>query len=226
MNETILLVEDEAALRISLSERLRREGYVVEVASDGARALEQATTRAFDLIILDARLSGRNGIEVCRDIRDAGLANSILLLTSQGQTAERVLALKLGADDCVPKPFEMSEVLARIEALLRRRRLRAGEGVHRFGAIRIDIPRGKVTREGKPVFLLLREFQLLRYLVQHAGIPLARDELLREVWGYEAGTFTRTVDVHVAELRRKLETNPKHPELILTVPGIGYQFGR
>ncbi len=226
MNETILLVEDEEALRITLSDRLRLEGYVVEVASDGTRAVEQATTRAFDLIILDAKLSGCNGIEVCRDLRDAGFTNPLLLLTSQGQTAERVLALNLGADDCVPQPFEISEVLARIEALLRRRRLRTGEGVHHFGAIRIDIPRRKVTREGKPVVLLLREFQLLRYFVQHAGIPLARDELLREVWGYEAGTFTRTVDVHVAELRRKLEKNPKHPELILTVSGIGYQFGR
>ena len=145
MNETILLVEDEEALRITLSERLRREGYVVEAARYGARALEQATTGAFDLIILDASY----GIEACRVLRDAGLANPILVVTSQGQTAERVRALKLGADDCVPKPVEISEVVARIEALLRRRSLRTRRGVRHFDTICIDIPRGEVFREGK-----------------------------------------------------------------------------
>lgn len=225
MHEQILLVEDEAALQMTLSEMLRREGYEVEVASDGARAFEQASARSFDLIILDATLPGRNYIEVCRDIREAGLVNPILLLTAGGQTAHTVLGLRFGADDCVTKPFDLSELLARIEALLRRRPVRTEEGVHHFGAIHIDIPGRKVTREGRPVFLAFREFELLRYFVEHAGIPLARDELLRKVWGYEAGTFTRTVDMHVAALRHKLETNSKSPELILTVAGIGYQFG-
>ena len=226
MNETIFLVQDDEALRLSLSERLRSEGYVVEVASDGARAFELASARSFDLIVIDERLPDRSGIELCRDFRKAGVANSIVLLTSQGRTAERVLALRLGADDCVLKPFDISELLARIEALLRRRALRKEDGIHHFGAIRIDIPGRSVTRDGKPVLLLFREFELLRWFVQHAGIPLARDELLCEVWGYETGTSTRTVDVHVAALRRKLEKNPKKPELILTVAGIGYQFGR
>jgi two-component system alkaline phosphatase synthesis response regulator PhoP len=240
MNETILLLEDEEALRITLSERLRKEGYVVEVASDAAHTFERATARAFDLIILDATLSGRNGIALCQDIRDAGLANPILVLTSQGQMPERVLALKLGADDCVPKPVEISELVARIEVLFRRGSLRTRGGIHKslrrqsvrtrggvrhFGAIRIDIPRGEVTREGKPVFLSLREFQLLRYLSEHAGAALTRADILRDVWGYEAGRISRTVDVHVAALRRKLEMNPKRPKLILTVPGIGYRFG-
>jgi DNA-binding response OmpR family regulator len=226
MNKKILLVEDERALGMILTEGLRNEGYEVEIVSSSAPPFRQARARSFDLIVLDTTLSGLSRIELCRDIREAGLTNPVLALIARGQTAQTVLALNLGADDCVQEPLEMSEVLARIEGLLRRMRLRRPVDVHRFGAICVDIPGWKVTREGKPVLLLRREFELLRYFVRHAGLPLARDELQREVWGYEAGRFTRTVDVHVAELRRKLEKDPKRPELILTVPGIGYQFGR
>ena len=226
MNKKILLVEDEQALGMILSERLRNEGYQVEIVSNSARRFPQASARSFDLIILDTTLSGLSRIELCRDIREAGLTDPLLVLIARGQTAQTVLALNLGADDCVQEPLEMSEVLARIEGLLRRMHLRRRVDVHRFGAICVDIPGWKVTREGKPVVLLRREFELLRYFVQHARLPLARDELQRAVWGYEAGRFTRTVDVHVAALRRKLEKDPKRPELILTVPGIGYQFGR
>jgi DNA-binding response OmpR family regulator len=226
MNEKILLLEDQDALQFRLSDQLRNAGYVVEVASDGTCAFQKATSRPFDLIILDATLPGHNRMEACRDIREAGVANPLLLLTARGKTVQAVLGLKLGADDCLPKPFEVAELLARIEALLRRSALRMGEGVRHFGTVHIDFRGMKVTRDGKTVFLEIREFELLRYLVEHAGIPVTRDKLLREVWGYQPGTFTRTVDVHVAGLRRKLEENPKRPELILTVPGIGYQFGR
>ena len=225
MNEKILLMEDEQALGMILSKRLRNEGYQVEIVSNSARPFWQASARSFDLIILDTTLSGLSRIEVCRDIREAGLTNPVLVLIARGQTAQTVRALNLGADDCVQEPLEISEVVARIEGLLRRMPLRRTVDVHRFGAICIDIRGWKVTREGNPVYLLRREFELLRYFVKHAGIPLARDEILREVWGYEAGRFTRTVDVHVAELRRKLERDPKRPKLILTVPGIGYRFG-
>jgi DNA-binding response OmpR family regulator len=225
MNEKILLLEDDQALGMILSERFRREGYQVEIVSNGERPFPQASDQSFDLIILDTTLSGLSRIEVCRDIREAGLTNPVLVLIARGQTAQTVLALNLGADDCVQEPLEISEVVARIEGLLRRMPLRRTVDVHHVGAICIDITGWKVTREGKPVFLLRREFELLRYFVQHACLPLTRDEILREVWGYEAGTLTRTVDVHVAELRRKLERDPKRPELILTVPGIGYEFG-
>jgi two-component system alkaline phosphatase synthesis response regulator PhoP len=139
---------------------------------------------------------------------------------------DKVLGLKLGADDYVTKPFEMAELMARVEALLRRAPSRpAGNGgVHRVGDLRIDLRGTEVTRQGKAVSLSAREFQLLRYFVEHAGSTLSRDELLREVWGYSAETFTRTVDVHVASLRHKLERDPKHPEMILTVSGLGYKF--
>ncbi len=224
MNENILLVEDEQALRMTLSDRLRSEGYVVDFSPDGEQGFEKATNLPFDLIILDIMLPRRSGLDVCRDIRLAGLATPILLLTARGQIVDKVAGLKLGADDYVTKPFDTLELMARIEALLRRAPTRTGQGILHFGSIRVDIRGTQVTREGKPVYLSAREFQLLRYFTEHNGITLSRDEILREVWGYEVGTFTRTVDVHVAGLRQKLEKAPKKPELIITVPGIGYKF--
>jgi len=217
-------VEDEQALRMTLSDRLQSEGYVVDFSPDGEQGFEKATSLPFDLIILDIMLPRRSGLDVCRDIRLAGLATPILLLTARGQIVDKVAGLKLGADDYVTKPFDTLELMARIEALLRRAPTRIGQGILHFGSIRVDIRGTQVTREGKPVYLSAREFQLLRYFAEHNGITLSRDEILREVWGYEAGTFTRTVDVHVAGLRQKLEKAPKKPELIITVPGIGYKF--
>jgi two-component system alkaline phosphatase synthesis response regulator PhoP len=224
MNENILLVEDEQALRMTLSDRLQSEGYVVDFSPDGEQGFEKATSLPFDLIILDIMLPRRSGLDVCRDIRLAGLATPILLLTARGQIVDKVAGLKLGADDYVTKPFDTLELMARIEALLRRAPTRIGQGILHFGSIRVDIRGTQVTREGKPVYLSAREFQLLRYFAEHNGITLSRDEILREVWGYEVGTFTRTVDVHVAGLRQKLEKAPKNPEMIITVPGIGYKF--
>jgi len=224
MNESILLVEDEQALRMTLSDRLQSEGYVVDFSPDGEQGFEKATSLPFDLIILDIMLPRRSGLDVCRDIRLAGLATPILLLTARGQIVDKVAGLKLGADDYVTKPFDTLELMARIEALLRRAPTRTGQGILHFGSIRVDIRGTQVTREGKPVYLSAREFQLLRYFTEHNGITLSRDEILREVWGYEMGTFSRTVDVHVAGLRQKLEKAPKKPELIITVPGIGYKF--
>jgi two-component system alkaline phosphatase synthesis response regulator PhoP len=224
MNENILLVEDEEALQMTLGDRLRSEGYVVDFAADGNQGFDKATRLPFDLIILDVMLPLRNGFDLCRDIRLAGLATPILVLTARGQTADKVVGLKLGADDYVTKPFDTLELMARIEALLRRAPARAGQGMHQFGSIRVDILGTLVEREGNPVYLTAREFQLLRYFIEHEGVTLSRDEILKGVWGYEVGTFTRTVDVHVASLRQKLEEFPKKPVLILTVPGRGYKF--
>lgn len=224
MNESILLVEDEEAVRITLSDRLVREGFVIDTASDGQDALDKATQLPFDIIILDVMLPLKSGFDVCRDIRQAGIATPILLLSARRDTVDKVVGLKLGADDYVSKPFESAELLARIEALLRRVPFRAGQGMHQFGAIRVDLKRGRITRNDSHVYLSGRELQLLRYLIERAGKIVPRADILRTVWGYDTGTFTRTVDVHIASLRQKLEKDPKRPELILTVPGIGYKF--
>jgi two-component system, OmpR family, alkaline phosphatase synthesis response regulator PhoP len=226
MDESILLVEDEEALRMTLSDRLQSEGYAVDCAGDGAEGLRKAFGAGYDLILLDVMLPRKNGFDVCRDIRQAGLITPIMMLTARSQTVDKVVGLKLGADDYLTKPFEMIELLARVEALLRRapNRPAVHPGIYEIGSLRIDVRGTEVTRDGKVVNLSAREFQLLRYFVEHRGATLSRDEILKEVWGYSAETFTRTVDVHVASLRQKLENDPKQPELILTVQGLGYKF--
>jgi two-component system alkaline phosphatase synthesis response regulator PhoP len=226
MDANILLVEDEAGLRMTLGDRLVTEGYAVDYAANGDEAFEKATRLPFDLILLDVMLPRRSGFDVCRDIRQAGLITPIIMLTARGQTVDKVLGLKIGADDYLTKPFEMMELMARIEALLRRAPARpvAQQGPLQIGALAIDLRGTSVTREGKPVRLSAREYQLLRYFVEHRGTTLSRDLILKDVWGYSADTFTRTVDVHVASLRQKLERDAKQPELILTVQGLGYKF--
>jgi two-component system, OmpR family, alkaline phosphatase synthesis response regulator PhoP len=224
MNESILLVEDEEALRTTLSDRLRGEGYVVATASDGDEGMERVSTSPYDLLILDVMLPFRSGLDLCRDIRKAGVATPILFLTARNEIVDKVVGLKLGGDDYVTKPFEAAELLARIEALLRRAPMQAGRGFHQVGGISVDIGRKQVTRDGRPVYLSAREFQLLRYLMERAGKTVPRAELLQAVWGYDATAYTRTVDVHVFSLRQKLEQEPSRPELITTVSGVGYKF--
>jgi len=209
---------------MTLNDRLRSEGYVVELAADGTEGLNKAIRLSFDLIILDIMLPQRSGLDVCRDIRMAGLATPILLLTARDQIAEKVVGLKMGADDYMTKPFDTLELMARIEALLRRAQSPPTKRVLQFGSLRMDVRATEVTLDGNNVELSAREFHLLRHLMEHPGETLSRDELLQEVWGYEEGTLTRTVDVHIASLRQKLERDPKRPEQILTVPGSGYKF--
>jgi len=224
MNENLLLVEDEQALRTALEVRLRAEGYVVDTAADGEEGLQKATNLPFDLIVLDVMLPYRNGLDVCRAVRQLGLATPILILTVRDQIVDKVVGLNLGADDYMTKPFEAAELIARIQALLRRVPIRTGQGVYEFGSIRVDVRRGEVIRDGKKIYLTAREFQLLCYLIERTGSTVPRTELLQSLWGYGAGAFTRTVDTHVASLRQKLEDNPGRPELILTTPGVGYKF--
>jgi two-component system alkaline phosphatase synthesis response regulator PhoP len=226
MDGHILLVEDEAALRMTLVDRLQSENYSVECAVDGEEGFQKATRQKFDLIILDVMLPKKKGFDVCRDLRKAGVVVPIIMLTARGETVDKVLGLKIGADDYVTKPFEMIELMARIEALLRRSSNPpvAGQEVHEFGRLRIDLRGTTVARNGKNVPLSAREFQLLRYFVEHPGATLSRDVLLKEVWGYNAEAFTRTVDVHVASLRQKLEDDPKKPSMFVTVLGLGYKF--
>jgi len=227
MNERILIVEDEQALRMTLTDRLRSEGYEVDSAPDGDRGLKKAAEEAFDLVVLDLMLPCRSGLDVCREIRTAGMALPVLMLTARNQTVDKVIGLKIGADDYLSKPFDTLELMARIEALIRRSRINlqdTSSNIHTIGEVCIDLRSTTVRRQGEPVQLSAREFQLLRYFVQHRGKTLSRAEILKDVWGYRAETFTRTVDVHVASLRRKLESDAKQPSLILTVLGLGYKL--
>ena len=221
----ILLIEDEPGLVLTLTDRLTGEGYAVASATDGESGLERGTREAYDLLILDVMLPGLGGFDVCKELRRRGIATPILMLTARGQVVDKVVGLKLGADDYVTKPFEMAELVARVEAHLRR----ASASPHRadgyaFGDVRIDFRRAEALRGGQPVELSAREFQLLRYFVEHRGATLSREELLNQVWGYNAMPSTRTVDVHVAWLRQKVEPNPRHPQFILTIHGMGYKF--
>jgi two-component system alkaline phosphatase synthesis response regulator PhoP len=225
----LLLVEDEPGLVMTLTDRLLAEGYQVESATDAPSGLEMASTGSFDAILLDVMLPGGNGMDMCRTLRQRGLVTPILMLTAKGQVVDRVVGLKLGADDYLVKPFDMSELLARVEALLRRAAGAGSAGAptgdsYRFGDVSVDFRRAEVTKAGEMLDLSAREFKLLRYFVEHRGAALTRDELLNEVWGYNAMPSTRTVDVHVAWLRQKVEDNPRHPEFILTVHGLGYKF--
>src|SRR5260221_9410974 len=222
----VLIVEDEESRVLTLQDRLKAEGYSVEVAMDGATACDTATRTLYDLILLDVSLPGRSGFDVCRDIRAKGVQTPVLMLTARGQVIDRVLGLKLGADDYLTKPFDAAELLARIEALLRRSRTVDGKGAdgYAFGDVRIDFRGAVVLRDGRAVEISGLEFKLLRYFVEHRGALVTRDELLEKVWGYEAMPVTRTVDVHVAALRQKLERNASKPEFFVTVHGLGYKF--
>ena len=224
MKDNVLLIDDDPVLRSALSARLGREGFMVETAENAALGLEKATSLPFGVIVVDMMLSDRSGLELCCQVRQAGIATPILVLSGRRQTRDKVVALKLGADDYVTKPFKPAELIARLEVLLRRRCSGVGRGVHQFDSIRVDIPRAEVTRDGKLIDLSAREFQLLCYLVEREGSSVPRTELLSSVWGYDSCVLTRTVDVHVASLRNKLEDNPNHPKLILTASGIGYKF--
>lgn len=227
-----MLVEDEPGLQLTLSDRLAAEGYLVETAGDGELGLALATAGGFDLVVLDVMLPKRDGFDVCRTLRQRGITTPILMLTARGQVVDRVVGLKLGADDYLTKPFESMELLARIEALLRRAHTAptasvaggAGTARYTFDDVTVDVRKAEVTRNGVLVELSAKEFQLLRYFLEHRGATISRDELLHEVWGYEHMPSTRTVDVHVAWLRQKLEANPKVPQTIVTVHGLGYKF--
>jgi len=226
MSSRILLVEDEPGLVLTLSDLLAAGGYQVESAMDGPSGLAKALGQRFDVIILDVMLPGRNGYEVCREIRRQGVDVGILMLTARTQVVDRVAGLKTGADDYLTKPFDPAELLARVEALLRRVRKENLAPVARFqfGAVQVDFERAEVVKDGVPVSLAGKELQLLRYLIDHRGRVVSRDELLKNVWEYQADVSSRTVDVHVAWVRQKVEENPQFPKYILTVRGSGYRF--
>jgi len=226
MGHRILLVEDEPTLAMTLRDRLESERYDVDHVPTGELALERAAADSFDLVMLDLMLPGVDGLEVCRELRRRRLDIPILMLTARSLVMDKVVGFKLGADDYVTKPFDFAELLVRVEALLRRSRLQpaAAPGAFRFGTIRVNLRSAEVYRDGALLSLSAREFKLLRYFIEHRGAIVNRDELLRHVWEYDVLSGTRTVDIHVAWLRQKIEDSPKFPRWIQTVRGLGYKF--
>lgn len=224
----ILVVEDERNLALGLSANLEVEGYDVSVAGTGEAALTEAETHPPDLIILDLTLPGIDGYEVLTTLRARGVETSVLILSARAEEVDKVLGFRAGADDYVTKPFGVMELLMRVQALLRRSSaatVPAAE-VWRFGDIRVDAERRLILRDDVEIPLTPRAYELLLALLRHAGKTMSRHELLRVVWGYAASVTTRTVDAHIAELRRKLEANPAQPRYILTVHRIGYRLRR
>lgn len=226
MTSRILLIEDEPGLVLTLSDLFENEGYTVDTASDGASGLAKALQGGYELIVLDVMLPGKSGFDVCRELRENGVGTAVLMLTARTQVADRVEGLRIGADDYLTKPFAPAELLARAEALLRRINRENPSSVLRFkfDDIQIDFEKREVLRGGAPVSMATKELQLLRYLVENRDKVIPRDELLKNVWEYQPSVSSRTVDVHMAWLRQKLEPNAQSPRHFHTVRGVGYRF--
>jgi len=220
----ILVVEDEPSIASGLEDDLKLEGYEVEVVSDGETASRRAREQSFDLIILDVMLPHKDGFEVCRELRRAGLRTPVILLTAKTQESDKVLGLELGADDYVTKPFSPRELRARVKAALRRA---AGEipEIYRFGEVEVDFSRCELRRAGEAVEMTPIEFRLLTTFIRHRHHTLSRDRLLEEVWGHETFVTDRVVDTHITNLRKKIEPKPSEPQLLISVRGRGYRGG-
>ena len=228
MKYQILLVEDEEGLLMTLGDRLISEGYALDVEKDGENGYRAAIQKSYDLILLDIMLPQKGGFDVLRDLRQQGVSCPVIMLSAKSQTIDKVLGLKLGADDYVTKPFDTAELLARIEAALRRSNItpipRSEADVFHFGHFELNTRTAELSRNGKIIELSAREYHLLRHFLTHPDEVLTRDTLLNEVWGYDAMPNTRTVDVHIAWLRQKIEEVPRHPRHVLTIHGLGYRF--
>jgi DNA-binding response OmpR family regulator len=219
----ILIVEDEPSIALALEDDLRREGYATEVAADGNTAAQTAISQSFDLILLDVMLPGKDGFEVCREVRRAGIETPIVMLTAKTQEAEKVLGLELGADDYVTKPYSARELRARVKAHLRRNEGNTST-VFRFGDTELDFTRCEMRRGGKVVELSALEFKLLTAFVRRSGCLLTREQLLNEVWGHGTHVTDRVVDNQVTNLRRKIEPEPDRPRYLIALRGLGYRF--
>jgi two-component system alkaline phosphatase synthesis response regulator PhoP len=224
MKKRILIVEDEPGLVMALTDCLTSENYAVECAHDGDTGLSRALSEPFDLVLLDLMLPGRGGFDVLKELRQRGVRTPVIMLTARGETIDKVVGLTIGADDYITKPFETPELLARIQAVLRRVPLVPGQTVtsYSFGDITVDFRSTQAFRNGQELEMAAREFRLLKFLIEHRGVTVSREELLNEVWGYDAMPSTRTVDVHIAQLRQKIESNPHDPQFLRTIYGFGY----
>jgi two-component system alkaline phosphatase synthesis response regulator PhoP len=228
VGRSVLVVEDDKAMSVALCDGLASEGFRVISAADGEDGYAFATERTPDVVILDVMLPRLSGLDVCRRLRADGNDVPILMLTARGQEADRVLGLKLGADDYITKPFSFLELVARIEAVLRRSVSPGHPPIdveaYEFGGVRIDFRHHEATKGGHPIDLSPREFLLMAYLVAHRGAVITREQLLDAVWGYDNMPFTRTVDTHVAKLRKKIEDDPANPRFLITLHRLGYKF--
>lgn len=221
----VLIVEDDQAMAVALRDGFTYEGYAVHVARDGAAGLRMAEERSHDLVILDVMLPRMSGLDVCRQLRTAGNYTPIIMLTARGQEIDKVLGLKTGADDYVTKPFSFLELMARVEAVLRRtsKSTEAVEAVS-FGDVEMNFKTFEASKGGRSLELSPREFKMMKHFVEHRGEVVTRDQLLDHVWGYEGLPLTRTVDMHIAKLRQKIEDTPSDPHHVITVHRVGYKF--
>jgi DNA-binding response OmpR family regulator len=221
----ILIVEDEPNMRMGIKDNLEFEGYQVDVADNGADGLDKIRTNKYNLVLLDVMLPKMSGFDVCKTVRQEGNKVPIILLTAKGEEIDKILGLELGADDYVTKPFSLRELLARIKAVLRR-----GEGINvdhsevKIGKLKVDFSGYKASENKKPVQLSHKEFELLHYLWSKKNSTVSRDELLSNIWGYDENPTTRTVDNFILKIRQKIENDPNHPQIILTVHGLGYKL--
>ena len=220
----ILIVEDDPAMSVALRDGFEFEKYGVEMAADGEEGLRLAARGDHDLMILDVMLPKKSGLDVCKELRRNGSHTPIIMLTARGQEIDKIVGLKLGADDYVTKPFSFLELLARVEALLRRMSRNAAGDEYAFGDVTLDFRTYQATKATLPIELTPREFRILRYFIDHADEVVTRESLLNHVWGYDSSAFTRTVDTHMARLRQKIENTPGEPRHLITVHRVGYKF--
>jgi len=228
MKKRILVVEDEPSLSMTIRDELVFEGFDASVVPDGVAALDQILNDAPDLVVLDIMLPGKSGYEICREARRRGLETPIIMLTARAQEVDRVRGLEMGADDYVVKPFSLAELVARIHAVLRRAekpdREKEEARIFRVGDLRLDARKQEVSKGGRPIDLTHREFQMLEFLMRHAGEVITRDEFLSRLWGEDIYVTPRNVDTHMASLRKKIEDDAERPRYILSVRGAGYKL--
>jgi len=220
----LLVIEDDAAMTVALHDGFEFEQYAVDTATDGEEGLRLASRNSYDLVILDVMLPKKSGLDVCKELRERGNRTPVIMLTARGQEIDKIVGLKLGADDYVTKPFSFIELLARVEAVMRRAQRGRGADQVQFGEVMLDFRTYEATRRGAPLELTPREFSMLRYFLDHANEVISREALLDHVWGYDPSAFTRTVDTHIARLRQKIEPTPGEPRHLITIHRVGYKF--